>query len=366
VSDRRVKIGPTRLAYPMLFLLMLLAVPACDSSFTQDLPVVRAPPGPCSLFAAPGGHDGARGTRSAPLRSAQALVNRLRPGGKGCLETGVYREDIGIRHGGTPGKRVTLTSAPGSLATLAGTLFIAESASYVTLSDLRLNGASGQGVPSPQVNGDHITFVGDDVTNDHTGICFVLGGSSDRYGVANSTTIASSRIHDCGRLPPTHFDHGIYLAHSRDAVIVDNLIYDNADWGLHLYPDAQGSTIEHNVVDGNGDGLIFAGSGDLASSDNVVAENIISNSTGALDGDNYGWNVTSFWGSAVGSGNVLTRNCLWDGAAGNVNEAAGGFSSSGNRLANPDYVSRVTGDFRLRPGSPCTGRGPRTPDEERP
>ena len=50
--------------------------------------------------------------------------------------------------------------------------------------------------------------------------------------------IEHNRIHDCGELPATNFDHGVYVAEARDTVIRDNWIYSNADRGVQLYPDA--------------------------------------------------------------------------------------------------------------------------------
>jgi Right handed beta helix region len=296
----------------------------------------------------------------------QALVDSLRPGQTGCLLAGTYREDVSIRRGGSPGRSVTLAGAPGVRAVLIGTLWVAGSADYVTVRDLALDGRSASGAPSPQVNGDYATFYRVDVTNEHTGICFIVGGSADTYGVANNTTIARSRIHDCGVLPPRHLQHAVYLAHSVGAVIVDNEVFDNADWGLHLFPDAQDSNIQHNVFDDNGNGVILAGTGDTASSGNTIARNIFSNSTDASSaersGNNYGFNVTSFWGGRVGSDNLVAFNCFWRGAGGNVNTANGGFVLSHNRNADPRYVARAGHDFRLRRGSACAGAGPRPAD----
>src|SRR3954462_857730 len=317
----------------------------------------------CTRFAAPGAAPGGTGTRSSPYSSAQALADSLQPGETGCLEPGVYRESLSLTHGGTASHPVVLASAPGGRAELRGPLWVARGADWVTVRSLKLNGVTAPGLPSPQVNADHTTFLDVDVTNDHTGTCFVLGGSAGTYGVASATTIAWSRIHDCGVLPRTHLDHGIYLAHTRDVTIVDNAIYDNADWGIHLFPDAQGTKVAYNVLDGNGDGLIFAGTSDMASSGNYVTHNVIANAVddgGIHDsGNNYGYLVTSFWGDTVGHDNVLEGNCFWQGAAGAVNLSGGGFLAFDNRFGNPDYADAGGKDFRVGAGSPCAGDGPR-------
>src|SRR5207245_8215668 len=89
--------------------------------------------------------------------------------------------------------------------------------------------------------------------------------------------IQRNRIHDCGRIPSSNHDHGIYLAYSDNTKVLDNVIFDNADRGVQLYPDAQGTLIKGNVIDGNGEGVIFSGAGGSASNDNVVEHNVITN-----------------------------------------------------------------------------------------
>lgn len=324
-------------------------------------PLVRLPPVSCTRYAAMTGSDRGPGSARHPYRTVQVLADSLKPGQTGCVLAGTYTESVSIHHGGTSNRPVTLAGAPGGLATLRGTFWVANGADHVIVRDLALDGRSSSRLPSPQVNGDDATFFHVDVTNDHTGICFLLGGSSTTYGTPHGTMIARSRIHDCGKRPSSHLDHGIYVAHAVDTTIVDNDVYDNADWGLHLYPDAQGSNIQFNVFDGNGDGAIIAGTGDLASSGNTIARNIISNSYDGGEGraGGYGYNLTSFWGGRVGTGNLVARNCFWNGAGGNVNSANGGFTQRDNRYGDPRFVSRAAKDFRLGRGSACTGDGPR-------
>ena len=53
--------------------------------------------------------------------------------------------------------------------------------------------------------------------------------------------IERNRIHDCGVLPAENHHHGIYIEASDDARVIDNWIYDNADRGVQMFPDSQGS-----------------------------------------------------------------------------------------------------------------------------
>ncbi|HEX3268492.1 MAG TPA: right-handed parallel beta-helix repeat-containing protein [Gaiellaceae bacterium] len=305
----------------------------------------------CDRYAATTGSDTAAGTSSAPFRTAQKLADSLSAGQTGCLNPGVYNENLRLNHGGAPGSPIRLTSAPGGRATLVGRLYVPDSSNDAVFADLNLVGTNADNLSSPMVAGDRITFTGNDVTDNHTSICFGLGSDSG-WGTAVDVVIDNNRIHDCGRLPATNHDHGIYVESTRNAVITNNYIYDNADRGIQLYPDAQGTKIANNVIDGNGEGVLFSGDSGLASSNNVVTRNIVSNAV-------VRYNVESWWpdGNPVGTGNTATENCVWNGAQGNV-AAQVGFTASGNKAVNPLYTNRAAKNFQLQSGSPCAGYGP--------
>ena len=173
----------------------------------------------------------------------------------------------------------------------------------MTVRNLKLNGRNPDGLPSPTVNANNAVFRDNNVSNRHTGICFAIG--SDRYGYASGTVIKHNRIHDCGRLPATNHDHGIYVAHADGTVIEDNLI--------------TSSTIRYNVE--------------------------------------------SHW-PGIGTGNVVRDNCVWtrrssyrgspDGSG--IEPSPRGVSAVDNLVADPLYVDRKASDYRLDPDSPCRHR----------
>ena len=304
----------------------------------------------CDLVAAPTGSITAAGTELEPLKQASDLITSLAPGQTGCLRGGTYSEDLKIA---TPG--VTLMSFPGERAKLVGRLWVAKGANNVTVQDLDLDGRNPTKLPSPTVNADDATFRDNDVTNGHTAICFNIGHPV--YGAADGTLIESNRIHDCGALPAANHDHGIYVSEATDTVIRGNVIYDNADRGIQLYPNSVGALVTGNVIDGNGQGVIFGGDEKTASSDNVVENNVITNSK-------IRYNVESSWGGPVGHGNVVRNNCVSGGGRdvgdGGIQGPERGFTATGNVLADPDYANRSAKDFTLLPGSPCAdilGRG---------
>jgi nitrous oxidase accessory protein NosD len=296
----------------------------------------------CNKVAAPWGSDSAPGTASAPFATVNRLADALAPGQTGCVRAGTYAEQVSIGTGGNAQAPITIASHPGERARIVGRLVVSEAANFVNLVGLDLDGTNDQRLPSPTVNGDDITFTGNDVTNNHTSICFVLG--SNTYGRARRPVIQSNRIHNCGELPATNHHHGIYVEASDDATIVDNWIHDNADRGVQLYPDSQRSYIARNVIDSNGQGVIFS----RESAGNVVEHNIISNAM-------LRWNVEQH--ELTGTGNFARRNCVWA-TAGRYSENGGvqptaDFVTFKNDVADPRFVGRAAKDFRLPLGSPC-------------
>jgi parallel beta-helix repeat protein len=310
------------------------------------------PPAPlCTRYAAIDGNDANAGTDAAPFRTAQKLVSTLAAGDTGCLKAGTYAEDVTVSTGGAPGLPITLRSATATQATIKGRLYVRDSANDVVVTELVLNGNGSSVRPSPVVNGDRVRFSAVDVSNDHTDICFIIG-SSLGYGIAYDVVVENSRIHDCGALPSTNKDHGIYVEAARNTKIVGNWIYDNADRGVQLYPDSQGTLVANNVIDGNGEGIIFSGDSGWASSNNTVVDNVITNA-------NIRYNVESYWpsGNPIGTSNIAQLNCVWNGKQGNFDGGAG-YTQVSNLIVDPLYVNRAAKDFRLAAGSPCAGKGP--------
>jgi hypothetical protein len=299
----------------------------------------------CNLVASPTGSDTASGTIAAPFQTVQKLVNSLTPGETGCVETGTYDEDVRIAQGGVAGAPVTLAAYPGDSPTIVGRMEIVEGANYVTVTGLNLNGENPTQALSPIIDANNVTFSHDDVTNDDTGICFGIGSAT--WGWATGTLITHDRIHGCGQ-PNENYQHGLYIGAATDTTIEWSLIYGNAARGIQLYPDAQHTTIDHNVIDDNGEGILISGANGLASSYTNIYDNIITGATARHD-------VESYWpaDNPVGIDNTVHDNCLWGGREGTLGTADGGYTYSHNLTANPQYINASDHDYELRATSPC-------------
>ncbi len=287
-------------------------------------------------------HRGRPGTLRNPFASPQRLSQALRPGQTGCLRSGTYNiaPQLRFNHGGSPGRPITLRSTPGEHATLhGGPVYIPAGSSYVSLVGLGIQTGATPEV-GVQIMSSSDALVSDNITNRYRSTSCVILGSTVGYGRAQGTVIEHDVIHQCGTGADGNLDHAIYFDNVNGATVSHNVIWGASGFAIHLYPHAVGNTVTHNVIGDNGNGVIFAGNAQYHSSGNVVANNVITNSK-------RGYGVQSYWGGAVGSGNILMHNCIYAAAKAAIARPTTGFSSIDNVAAS------VTHGSLLRRGGRC-------------
>jgi parallel beta-helix repeat protein len=323
---------------PTISLLLAALLAAVAATVALFVPLAGAQSDGCDYVVATGGSDQAPGTLTAPLATVDELLDRLEQGETGCLRSGTYvAEQFKVS---TP--EVKLTSYPGERATLRGRLRLNAGADRAVVENLLLDGRNPSDLLGPLIYADGVVLRGNEITNHNTAICVHVDdypGESAPRGVL----IENNEIHHCGRLPATNHDHGIYLANARETVIRGNLIYANADRGIQFYPNADDSLVTGNVIDGNGQGVIFGGGGSSSSDRNVVEGNVISNSK-------IRYNVESHWQGPTGSGNVARRNCVWSTSGkysgkpegSGIEPSMSGASASDNVIAEPGAANQAS------------------------
>ena len=302
----------------------------------------------CDRIASPRGHSHGNGTIKRPFHSPQRLIDSLRKGQTGCFRGGHYR--FSLARVGTPG--VTLTNYRNEKVSLRGSIKVVPSGAGSVIAGMRLNGKGGESDIGPKIYADDVVLRNNRITNLHSDICILLARFYNRPA-PRDVIIRNNRIHDCGELPATNYDHGIYLSAGVGTVITDNLIYDNADRGIQLYPSPRKTQITGNVLDRNGDGIVITGSGATAPAENLISGNVISNSR-------LSWNVRSGPNGLTGKQNAVTRNCVYANSRENFFNSDGGietpsrnFKASGNLIAKPRYRKAKRSDFHLRRTSRC-------------
>ena len=278
-----------------------------------------------------------------PYATPNKLIDSLDPGQSGCFRAGTYSfTELAVNEA-----NITLAPYGSEAVTLRGPIKVRPSGHHSTIEGMKLDGRGGASAISPRIYADGFVLSDNEITNHHTSIC-VHVSRYNTHPAPLGVVIERNRIHDCGELPSSNKDHGIYLSEAREVVVRDNWIYDNTDRGVQQYFEVEGARITGNVIFGNGDGLNFSGG-----SDQLVAGNIIASS-------NLGWNVYAGSTGDPDEG-VLRDNCVHADnpgytANGGVDSSPDVFSEADNLVAQPSFVDPAAGDFRLQAGDACLAK----------
>lgn len=369
----------TRLGYNVRLALLMAA--CCAILLAMAPANASATVSTCKRFAAPPptGSASGSGTKDSPYGSVQQLVNSLAPGDIGCLAPdATFSETVTVlNRPGTadkpfivrsedPGRPATISAA--SDAATQAVVYIGTTASHFELLGVNVHALSNVGTPAITIAGDSNAVDGGDITNPGNGTCVQIGPSPDRR--ATGARLDGDAIHSCGNPSGGHAD-GVGISYADGTQVTNSYFYGSPRHGITLFPDAQRSSINHNVIGsqrngmGDGEGVQFAGDGATSSSNNVVEANLITDNEHVNIGFN--WNDGS---GTPGTGNVVRGNCISNSAntSGEFETDATthqpvGYSQEGNTVgSDPQYLNRDAppAGYALTPTSPaaCRGLGP--------
>jgi hypothetical protein len=318
----------------------------------------------CNLYGSPSGNDSAAGTQAAPLKTLKALLAKLKAGQSGCLLPGTYAA-LSTRAGeshGAAGAPVTITSAdPSEPATVSGRMVTDPGADWLTFSHLKFTDSEVK-YPSMSIGSKHTSWLYDDVTAPKT-ICFETT-EAGQYGPAEDTLIEHTRVHNCGQPYKCNSDsspcneapndgyfiHGLYDLGIRTTVR-NSYFYEISSKGI-LFRGSEGSVVEHNVIDGDGSGVIF---GELSPENDTFRWNIVTNSHGVCGSCFEYYGIWSF--GSVGAGNSATNNVVFGNVSGNIGPH-NGVKVAENIEVDPKFVNAAAHDYTLQLDSPALGYGP--------
>jgi hypothetical protein len=370
----------TRTALTVCLGLLLAILSALAVAFAP--PAGAATASSCAKWAASTGDDANPGTQAAPYRSLDALVANLAPGQTGCLPAGeVYdaTEGNGIFRSsqGTPDAPVTITSGGAGRASVRGWVEAETDVHDVVITNLNFLGspldANGEPIApkSTHINllGDRITLSDNDITDPY-GICVNAGQisayqSKDPGEPSDDIVITGNRVHGCGMSPKLNWTdadsgaHGIYLVNTRNAVVTQNLVYDNRYRGFQQWPTGSGTLVANNLFVRNATqiniGSALTDGYPWYSSDTTIRDNILVEKTDYRTDKNQASIAFNFPQGSPTYGNTAVHNCI---SADRQQFAGFGYSQSDTISATATFVDAANDDFTLTADSPCQGLGP--------
>lgn len=323
---------------------LLVALLSCLVAFTSS--AGRADPVICSATLAAGGN-------------VATFFNALPDGSIGCLRGGTYVGNPVLTNSGTSSARNTLRSYPGETAILSAVVrpscsnSLQSSASYVTLTDLTLQGSNGcDSSTDLYLSGSvhHVEVVGNHFNGSDNQCIFADANTHDNL-------VARNRLHACGNTNVTtgeQADHAIYMEGSNNKIL-RNLVYSNYNGhAVQIYPSSSGAHVAGNVVVDNvcpapGQPEPCPNSADEKSSGILVGASGVTNTH--VVNNIVAWNEDGIHGYGnVGATNEAHSNVVYGNTLNLRND--GSFTFGTNIIADPMFVNYPT-DLHLALGSPA-------------
>jgi Right handed beta helix region len=324
-----------------------------------------------SWYIATTGRDSNPCSLSEPCATIEFASSLARPGDTVIVEPGTYGR-FRTNASGTPSAYITYRSAKRWGAVVVQELHGAawdNHGSYVVIDGFEVVGNSkafgttGISTDAPYTIIEHNKIHG---VIPHT--CNDWGGSGISLSSSHDQVIGNL-VYQIGP-KPCPWVHGIYFD-SQFGLAAENIVFQNAGFGIHEWHQASNITVVNNTIFDNGCGGIVVGS--EASSQRTPSENDHSFTANNIVYDNgpcrpvggkkqVGYGISECCRAGeTGTCNVYHNNLAYGNYSANIDvNIPPGPHNSGNIIAKPQFVNFQpdgSGDYHLLPTCPGIGKG---------
>lgn len=320
---------------------------ANPSTLGSALPARLAASTGKALYVSLDGSNRSPGTVERPLRTIQYALDRARPGQRILVRAGLYEESLLFDAAGTESAPITLSAFGRDRPVVRprprpddDTYGIRITSAYVRVRGFVFEQAAGMSSANVYVNdAEHVELRGNVIRRGEDQGIFTDDESSDVQIIGNVVY-----ANGAGR-EGQHQSHGMYLQ-GDNHLVLNNLVYDHPyGFGIHIYPENDGTIVAGNTVAYSGWSGIVIGGGEV--SDITIRNNIFA----------YNGRYGIAQDADEPSDSVIDTNLVWANGWGPVQpEFEGADLSGGNRMAAPRFVSPRKRDFHLTRRSPAVDR----------
>ncbi|MCW2238637.1 carbohydrate-binding domain-containing protein [Azospirillum canadense] len=306
------------------------------------------------LYVSTTGSDSGNGTKDSPFRTIAKASQAAGTGTTVHVANGTYQGGFSTSANGVTYVSDTKYGAKIVAPSGGADMAWSNSGSNVTINGFEVSGSSFRiGLYTTGSNSVIENSKVHDIGNNLSG----TGGAgiyADSYSGGTNMTIKNNEVYNVGPAGTnSSLVHAIY--HSSTGTIANNLVYDNAGVGIHLWHDAHDLTIVNNTTFNNYMGAWIGADEHYTYSgaaDNIkFANNIVY--------DNRAYGVAE--GGTTGTHNTYTNNLVYDNST--DFRLQNGLKATGTVASDPKFVKYVAdggGDYHLAAGSPAINAGTST------